>query len=118
MTGAESQELIGRWIDAMNSHDIDAYLSHFTADAALDDPSVGERFVGHEGIGDYFTRYFIGYNTTTRLVSITPRGDQLHVEVDFTGDFPGGQTGGLFDLDVAGDKIAYVHADLTEEDQS
>jgi len=32
--------------------------------------------------------------------------------VDFTGDFPGGQTGGTFDIAFAGEKLARVQADL------
>ncbi|WP_369373910.1 hypothetical protein AB1046_07515 [Promicromonospora sp. Populi] len=39
-------------------------------------------------------------------------GDHIHVVVDFTGNFPGGQTGGIFDVTLAGDKIAFVRADL------
>src|SRR3546814_5381444 len=93
----------------MNTSDIATYLSYFTADAVLHDPSVGERFVGHEGIGEYFTRYFVAYNTTTRLLRVTPRDSQFHVEVHFSGDFPGGQTGGLFDVSVKGGKNSFVH---------
>jgi uncharacterized protein (TIGR02246 family) len=112
MTDTHEQQLIARWIAAMNTHDTDTYLSYFTADAVLDDPSVGERFDGHDGIADYFTRYFIGYNTTTRLVRVTARGEELHVDVHFTGDFPGGQTDGVFDVRVTGDRFSFVHADL------
>src|SRR3546814_5928586 len=90
MAAPDSQTLITQWIEAMNTSDIATYLSYFTADAVLHDPSVGERFVGHEGIGEYFTRYFVAYNTTTRLLRVTPRDSQFHVEVHFSGDFPGG----------------------------
>jgi len=113
MAKNKEDALVSNWIASMNTHDTRKHLEHFVEDAVLDDPSVGERFEGHEGIAEYFTRYFIGYNTTTRLVSIEPQDDHLHVTVDFTGDFPGGQTPGIFDVTVAGDKIAFVHADLT-----
>jgi ketosteroid isomerase-like protein len=113
LADSDSRALIAQWIEAMNSHETDTFLSCFTVDAVLDDPSVGERFDGLEAIADYFRRYFIGYDTTTRLVRVTPQGSALHVEVHFTGSFPGGQTGGLFDVTMTGEKISFVHADLS-----
>lgn len=104
--------VIAEWITAANTHGRAEFLSFLTADAVLDDPSVGEVFEGHEGVGRYFDTYFIGYNTQTRLVGTEPRDGILHVEVDFTGDFPGGQTGGTFDVTFAGERIAHVRADL------
>ena len=65
-----------------------------------------------EGIEEYYRDYFLGYNTQTRLVGVTPGPEYLHVEVHFTGDFPGGQTGGIFDVTFSGDQISYVRADL------
>ncbi|MEV7010632.1 nuclear transport factor 2 family protein [Streptosporangium sp. NPDC051022] len=90
----------------------DSYLAFFTEDAVLDDPSMGSQFRRHAGIKKYFDAYFIGYDTTTRLVSITPQEGGFHVVVDFTGSFPGGRTGGIFDITFAGDKFAFVQADL------
>ena len=113
MIDTDLDATIAEWIAAMNSHDAARYLAYFTDDAVLDDPSVGERFEGREGIADYYERYFIGYHTTTRLVSIAPQGDLLRIAVDFTGDFPGGQTGGVFDVRFDDGKIAFIHADLT-----
>lgn len=113
MTTGTSHAIISEWIEAMNTHDTEAYVSYFSQDAVLDDPSVGERFDGRAGIAEYFTRYFIAYDTTTRLLGITPSEGGLHVEVEFTGTFPGGRTGGVFDVTLAGDKISFVHADLT-----
>lgn len=113
MSDTDHEANILEWIAATNSHETDKYLAHFTEDAILDDPSVGERFEGHEGIADYYTRYFIGYDTTTRVLSVTPQGDFVHVVVDFTGTFPGGQTEGVFDLTFVGDKILFVRADLS-----
>jgi len=70
------------------------------------------RQIRHLAPARYFQSYFVGYNTQTRLVSTEAREDSLHVEVDFTGDFPGGQTGGTFDIAFAGEKLARVQADL------
>jgi ketosteroid isomerase-like protein len=109
-----AHDTISKWIAATNTHDTAAYLDFFTSDGVLDDPSVGHIYNGPSEIADYFESYFIGYNTQTRLVSIEPRGDYLHVEVDFTGDFPGGQTGGIFDITLTEDqKFQRVRADLT-----
>jgi len=104
---------INEWIAAMNAHDTAAYLEFFTEDGVLDDPSVGRVYNGRSEIIDYFESYFIGYNTQTQLVSVEPQDDYLHVEVAFTGSFPGGQTGGIFDVTLAADqKIERVRADL------
>lgn len=113
MPGTEHDTTLADWIAATNTHDTDAYLAFFAADAVLEDPSVGDVFEGHVGIGDYFRSYFIGYDTSTRLVSTEPRDGYVHVEVEFTGTFPEGRVGGIFDVTLtAGQKIAHVRADL------
>lgn len=113
MTITEQHAFVEDWIAAIDSHDLVRHLAHFNEDAVLDDPSVGRQFNGHGEIAEYFRSYFIGYNTRTRLLDTGARGGLLHVEVDFTGDFPGGQTGGTFDLTFDGDLIANATADLT-----
>jgi ketosteroid isomerase-like protein len=110
----DHESVIEKWIAAANAHDKAKYLAFFSDDAVLDDPSVGRKFRGRAGIGRYFDAYFIGYNTRTRLVSVEPEDKHLHVEVHFTGDFPGGKTGGIFDVTFKGDEISFVHADLGE----
>lgn len=110
----DQHQTIDEWIAAMNSHNAAAYLEFFTEDGVLDDPSVGRVYNGPSEIAQYFESYFIGYNTQTQLVSIEPHGDYLHVEVAFTGSFPGGETGGIFDVTLTADqKIERVRADLT-----
>jgi len=111
-TTTDQTAIIDAWITATNTHDVDQYLAFFADDAVLDDPSVGEAFTGKPGIARYFQSYFVGYNTQTRLVSTEARDNSVQVEVDFTGDFPGGQTGGTFDITFAGQKLARVQADL------
>lgn len=100
------------WIAASNSYDTEAYLEKYQADAVLDDPSVGSSFAGHEGIRDYYTRYFIGYRTQTRMTAIIVQDHTAHLEVEFTGEFPEGRIGGTFDFTFKEDKIATVKADL------
>ena len=105
--------VITEWIEAANAFDLDRYLSFFTDDAIFDDPSVGRAFPGRSGIAEYFTSYFVGYDTRTRLVALEARGEEVHVDVEFTGTFPGGRIGGTFDLTFAGDRIEHVLADLS-----
>lgn len=112
MTTEDRDTVVADWIDAANARDTERYLEYFTADAILDDPSVGRTFEGREGIERYFRDYFIGYNTTTVLTSIATRGDVTHVEVEFSGDFPEGQVGGMFDISFTGERFSHVKADL------
>lgn len=107
------QHLINDWIAAGNAFDTEKYLSFYLQDAVLDDPSVGSVFKGHEGIKRYFESYFIGYNTQTTLVRLSSdRDDQAFIEVKFSGTFPEGNIGGLFDITFKAGKIAFVKADL------
>ncbi|MGL2965852.1 nuclear transport factor 2 family protein [Flavobacterium sp. XGLA_31] len=106
------KKLVTDWLDVSNSYDTQKYLEKYAADAVLNDPSVGRKFVGHEGIREYYTTYFIGYKTQTRLVKVTLEGHTAHLEVDFTGEFPGGQIGGLFELTFKEGKIVNAQADL------
>ncbi|MEV6282183.1 nuclear transport factor 2 family protein [Kribbella sp. NPDC051770] len=107
-----SSEILAEWIAAANAHDASEFLAYFTEDAVLDDPSVGEVYEGRDRIGEYYQSYFIGYDTRTELVGTEQRGDVLHVEVAFTGSFPGGQTNGIFDLTFSGRQIQHARADL------
>ncbi|SFM98907.1 SnoaL-like domain-containing protein [Chitinophaga sp. YR627] len=107
------RKLIARWIAAANAYDTAQYLDFYLPDAVLDDPSVGRRFEGHKGIGNYFDSYFIGYNTQTALVDVVILdATHAYVEVAFAGDFPEGNIGGTFDLTFKAGKIAFVKADL------
>ena len=111
--GMNIEKLIDDWIEVSNSYDTEKYLSFFGEKAILDDPSVGRKFSGKKGIGEYFTSYFIGYKTQTKKVSLLVKDEnQAHLEVEFTGDFPEGKIGGTFDFEFEAGKIVYVLADL------
>jgi ketosteroid isomerase-like protein len=99
-------------IAATNAFDADAAVTLFTPDAVIDDPSTGHRFEGHAGIRDYVERYFIGYHTATRFLSIENISEaRARVRVDFTGDF--GHEIGLLDITVNADGlITRIDADL------
>ena len=100
------------WIAVGNSYQTEKYLEFYLADAVLDDPSVGKKFVGHQGIRNYFTSYFIGYKTRTRMVKLDIKKNAAYLEVEFTGEFPEGKIGGSFDFAFRHGKIASIKADL------
>ncbi|MES2573560.1 MAG: nuclear transport factor 2 family protein [Bacteroidota bacterium] len=100
------------WLEISNSYNTEKYLEKYLEDAVLEDPSVGRKFVGHTGIGQYYTSYFIGYKTQTRLVKLDIQDDITYMEVEFTGEFPEGKLGGTFDFTFRDQKIATVIADL------
>ena len=108
------KEFITDWISVSNAYQTEKYLDKYEADAVLDDPSVGRKFIGHKGLREYFTSYFIGYNTQTKLVKLEVNDNQAHLEVEFTGDFPEGTIGGTFDFKLEAGKIVYVLADLIQ----
>lgn len=104
---------ISDWLLASNNFDTEKYLEFYDFDAILDDPSVGRKFIGHKGINDYFESYFIGYNTNTQLVNLTITDEEnIHLKVEFTGDFSEGKLGGIFDLKFKNEKIIFAKADL------
>lgn len=101
------------WLVVSNTYDTKNYLEKWHEDAVLDDPSVGQVFQGHSGIKKYFESYFIGYKTQTQLVKLDIIGDnEAHIEVEFTGEFPEGKIGGMFDFTFKEGKIEKAKADL------
>jgi len=97
---------------AFNSTDANAVIALFSRDAVIDDPSTGHQFDGHDGIRDYVERYFKGYHTVTRVLSIENIDEtEARVRVDFKGDF--GHEIGLLNirLDAEG-LICRIDADL------
>jgi ketosteroid isomerase-like protein len=75
-------------IAATNAFDVERAVALFAPDAVIDDPSTGHRFDGQAGIGNYIERYFVGYHTAARILSVKNSGNsRVRVRVDFTGDF-------------------------------
>ncbi|MEJ7559794.1 MAG: nuclear transport factor 2 family protein [Pedobacter sp.] len=106
-------KFIEQWIAVSNSYNTERYLQFYAETAVFDDPSVGRIFNGRPGIKEYFTSYFIGYQTQTRKVELIVHDEnRAHLEVEFTGDFPEGKIGGTFDFKFEAGKIVYVLADL------
>lgn len=73
------QKFVDNFIQTTNALDIDGALSLFTPDAAIDDVSVGDAFVGSDGVRLYLERFFAGHNTRSRLLSIQRQEDSSTV---------------------------------------
>lgn len=82
------RDLVERFIQTTNAFDVEGALTLFAPDAVIDDVSVGDAFVGSAGIRAYVERFFVGYNTISRLISLQQPDDRhAVVRLDFTGDF-------------------------------
>lgn len=106
------QATVETFVAAANAFDIEVALALFARAAVIDDPSTGHSFTGHAGVRDYLERYFVGYRTVTRLLSVEGLGPRrARARVDFTGDF--GHEIGLLALTVdSRGRIARIDADL------
>ncbi|MUO85257.1 nuclear transport factor 2 family protein [Agrobacterium vitis] len=112
MTADSWRKAASALIAALNAFDIGRVQALFTSDAVIDDPSTGHSFEGHVGIGDYVERYFKGYHTVTRSLSIDDLGDnRARLRVEFTGDF-GQETGVLIIQANADGLFVRIDADL------
>jgi hypothetical protein len=106
------QNLVENFIKTTNAFDIDGALSLFASEAVIDDVSVGDAFEGREGVRRYLDRFFVGYNTRSRLLSIENLDDfNAMVRLDFSGDF--GHEVGVLKIAVGLDGlIERIDADL------
>jgi ketosteroid isomerase-like protein len=82
------RDLIDCFIATTNALDFEGTVVLFADDAYIDDVSVGDAFVGKDGIRTYLKRFFAAYHTVSRLLSIETTGEHRALaRVDFTGDF-------------------------------
>lgn len=82
------QQLVESFIATANAFDVEGALSLFAAGAVIDDVSVGDAFVGRTGVRQYLERFFVGYSTSSKLLSMEELDTfQSNVRLDFTGDF-------------------------------
>jgi ketosteroid isomerase-like protein len=95
MKDVDIEKVIRQFIKAANAFDVKAALTLFAADAVIEDVSVGETFKNKAGVRNYLEKFFVGYNTVTKLESLKiVNSKEANAQVDFTGDF-GHETGGL-----------------------
>ncbi len=106
------QATVAALVNATNAFDTERALALFSTTAVIDDPSTGCTFNKHAGVRDYLEKYFVGYHTVTRLLSLEGLGDaRAGARVDFTGDF-GHEIGLLLvAVDSAG-RISRIDASL------
>lgn len=105
-------ELISNFIKTTNATDIESALSLFAADAIIDDVSVGDTFVGIDGVRVYLERFFVGYHTFSKLLSVEILdGTHAEARLDFTGDF-GHEIGSLKIATTSDGLIERIDADL------
>lgn len=89
------EKLVDTFIQTINAFDVESALTLFKSDAVIEDVSVGDAFVGTDGIRLYLEQFFVGYKTASKLLSREQLDDLAAiVRVDFTGDF-GHETGSL-----------------------
>lgn len=95
MKSPDIKSIIQQFIDATNQFDVTKALTLFAIDVIIEDVSVGQKFKNAAGVKNYLEKYFVGYNTVTKLESLKLTSKtQALAQVDFTGDF-GHETGGL-----------------------
>lgn len=106
------KQIIETFIRTANAFDMDSALSLFASDAVIADVSVGKDFVGSDGVRLYLDRFFLGYNTSSKLLSIDQVDDRTAVaRLDFTGDF--GHEIGMLKVAINPDGlIVRIDADL------
>jgi len=82
------KKLVDTFIRTANAFDVDGAVALFASEAIIDDVSVGDAFVGTEGIRLYVERFFVGYKTASKLLSLEQLDDfSASARLDFTGDF-------------------------------
>ncbi len=103
------------WIEASNAFDTKKYINFYSANAILDDHSVGRKFIGEAQIEDYYETYFTGFHTRTTVVDLKIADEtHAHVKVEFAGNFPEEVLGGTFDFTFEREKIVHLTADLIQ----
>lgn len=112
MKSPNIQTVVQQFIDTCNQFDVKQALTLFAKDAVIDDVSVGQTFKNTSGVKNYLEKYFVGYNTFTKLESLKLISKtQALAHVDFTGDF-GHETGSLnFTINADG-LIVFINAHL------
>jgi ketosteroid isomerase-like protein len=106
------QKLVDTFIQTANAFDVEKVLALFASDAIIDDVSVGDAFVGTEGVRLYLEQFFVGYTTASQLLSLEQLDNfNAAVRIDFTGDF--GHEIGTLKITIDSDGlIKRIDADL------
>jgi ketosteroid isomerase-like protein len=80
-------EILMRYFDASNAHDVDRMVACFADDARVRDE--GEDLVGHDAIRKWKERVTAKYNTTSEILRHEENDDADLVTAKVAGTFPG-----------------------------
>lgn len=106
------EQFVDTLLRTLNARDVDGAVALFAPGAVIDDVSVGDAFVGTDGIRQYLDQFFVGYRTTSKRLALTQLDDvTVIVRVDFIGDF-GHEIGSLRIRRGAGGLIEHIAASL------
>lgn len=102
MTTPSIPEPVATFLERVNAHDDDAFLSAFRPDGVVDD--WGRIFTGREEIKAWSDREFIGSEGVLTVEEVTTDGTQVTVVGDWRSNHANGRSRFVFDTD--GDKLA------------
>lgn len=115
---SSTREVIDRFNDAFNTHDVDAIMALMTDDVIFDNttPPDGERYVGQEAVRGFWERFF-GANPRAWFegIDVFDAGDRCTVRWIFTFDSEAAEKGHVHGVDVfsvrdgkVAEKLSYV----------
>jgi hypothetical protein len=109
---SDIEKIIQKFIHSTNAFDVSSAVKLFSTNALIDDVSVGDTFKNTAGVRNYLDRFFVGYHTETKLVSVEIISKNHAIaQVDFTGDF-GHETGTLDFTTNTNGLLVKINADL------
>ena len=101
MSEPQIPAVIADFIDVVNAHDEEGFLSAFTSGGVVDD--WGREFTGREAIKAWSDKEFIGATGVLTPEEVTTEGDRVTVIGDWASNYANGRSSFAFDLD--GDRI-------------
>ncbi len=115
---SDTQDVIDRFNEAFNSHDVDSIMALMTDDVIFDNttPPDGERYEGQEAVRGFWERFFTGnpnawFDTEEAFIS----GDRCTARWVFTFDRSNPEAGHVKGVDVfkvrdgkVAEKLSYV----------
>lgn len=91
-------QLIETLVQATNESDVKKYLSCFSKSATILDE--GETLIGHEAIGQWFTKVRKKYSFQTEPISIEETADKIVMIAKVEGSFPGSPVNLKFQIKI------------------
>ncbi|OOM81111.1 nuclear transport factor 2 family protein [Clostridium sp. BL-8] len=105
-------KIIESYIDASNKHDVEAYVNTFSDSCEIQEKSIGSNLIGKNEVRNYFSTYFVGYETYTEIIEYYVKENFVDMRVLFKGNFPENEITGLYQFFIEEGKIVKLVADL------